>query len=96
MAITMLKIRRPNGRLIFNMEIAILRLIRSLYWDGALIDSYHIKELTYDSKTNKQTNQEKTNTQTKNSVANNDNNAKYGNVKLHQYFKDSYLWTLWG
>ena len=25
MAIPMLKIRRPNGRLIFNMEIAILR-----------------------------------------------------------------------
>ena len=25
MAITMLKIRRPNGRLIFNMEIAIRR-----------------------------------------------------------------------
>ena len=33
MAIPMLKIRRPNGRLIFNMEIAIRR---SLYWDGAL------------------------------------------------------------
>ena len=34
MAIPMLKIRRPNGRLIFNMEIAI-HIRRSLYWDGA-------------------------------------------------------------
>ena len=36
MAIPMLKIRRPNGRLIFNMEIAIRRYIRwSLYCNGA-------------------------------------------------------------
>ena len=37
MAIPMLKIRRPNGRLIFNMEIAIRRLDGLyIYWDGAL------------------------------------------------------------
>ena len=40
MAIPMLKIRRPNGRLIFNMEIAIRR---SLYWDGALVIVYRMK-----------------------------------------------------
>ena len=33
MAIPMLKIRRPNGRLIFNMEIAIRR------WDGLYIET---------------------------------------------------------